>query len=1113
MPIYTSDVKKTGDAEVHHAGTGATINNKFVFVGSGNNGVQARSNIAFTLGETGEAVPTGTDAYVVSLTNGELKLNSGNAVASGKVVTISFWGIAAGLNKDAGKGFTAVSEDTPEDGDNLVVQTAASSDSSFSSPSAVPVKWKKSTTTLDPAAFSDLTVNGTIQGAVGDWARYSGGAQNENADGALKLAAYKITFKTAASNLIRLNSIGGSNGADHKFLYDLKVIIEDHDDETTSKVASRESLTLQIDKDSTSHPSTAKFSFVAGDAATEVANIDESGGMTIAGDLTVSGNDIQGSAGGTAITFDGSGRTEIVNDLTVSGALIPSSVIGCANKSGNNQAGQALTIKGGAGTGTGVGGSVVIQVADGGTSGTSVNSHATAVTIADDKKTTFAGNVSITGNIVDSLTVANDLTEFTSANTGDPLIRIKNTTNDAASARLQFFKDRNGAHGADDDVIGTILFTSEDSVGNGTNYSEITSDIRDSADGGETSRMTFKVAANTASPLYQGIQIRGSTVTVGKVDIDLGLHSSSLVTVAGDLQVTGNDIKQDDGTTCITLGTANSVTANGNVGIAGALHTAGPLTTGVSTQHKILGTLETGELKVLGAAKQVTLTGIDSVNFTTDEELFLLAFRNSEELSGANSHATGYIKLIATEGFSYANNNAGSRLEFWLNDIGTAAPKRKYLFGENELVIRQHSTDNTKIPKISLRYHKTDGIAAGDDIGQIEWYGSESANDDSEGRMGYIFVEASQAFTNSHRGAKMKFGVASDNASDATNKMVLDQGGNLQIDGDLTVSGNDINCDTFRGTGLYSTGALTLQAAQGLSMNLGADEEFEIKDDGVTKFTFDTDDTPSLDVVGDFTIAAIRRSGQTDGEILLNTGDAASASGSGVVRFGNMGSYPIIADVSGYVDNGSNTLSVNVNISAGADSHDSNARLAVGESSAGRQTDRGLPGRSSWYGHTFEYNNAQDKSFIYSYYGNSHKDLAMTIPLTQGTTPNITMEGTTTLKAGFVAKGIGNFDHVAAGFTNHGDSGTGTNPSTVTTKAWIYAKNTGASSRAELWVKDGNGNTTNISPHNEEGEWEYFSRNTKTGKHVRVNMEKMIRKLEEVTGESFMEEWYEDPEE
>ena len=61
-----------------------------------------------------------------------------------------------------------------------------------------------------------------------------------------------------------------------------------------------------------------------------------------------------------------------------------------------------------------------------------------------------------------------------------------------------------------------------------------------------------------------------------------------------------------------------------------------------------------------------------------------------------------------------------------------------------------------------------------------------------------------------------------------------------------------------------------------------------------------------------------------------------------------------------------------------------------------------------------------------------------------------------------------------------------------------------------MFVRDESGNVTQISPHNPEGEWQYFSRNTKTGKVVRVNMEKMIRKLEEITGESFMEEWYED---
>lgn len=52
--------------------------------------------------------------------------------------------------------------------------------------------------------------------------------------------------------------------------------------------------------------------------------------------------------------------------------------------SGTDVAGTATTIKGGAGTGTGAGGSIVFQTADGGSTGSSVNAHATAMTIADD---------------------------------------------------------------------------------------------------------------------------------------------------------------------------------------------------------------------------------------------------------------------------------------------------------------------------------------------------------------------------------------------------------------------------------------------------------------------------------------------------------------------------------------------------------------------------------------------------------------------------------------------------------------------------------------------------------------------------------------------------------
>lgn len=77
----------------------------------------------------------------------------------------------------------------------------------------------------------------------------------------------------------------------------------------------------------------------------------------------------------------------------------------------------------------------------------------------------------------------------------------------------------------------------------------------------------------------------------------------------------------------------------------------------------------------------------------------------------------------------------------------------------------------------------------------------------------------------------------------------------------------------------------------------------------------------------------------------------------------------------------------------------------------------------------------------------------------------------------------------------------GSDPATDSGVGYIYAK--GAT--AELFVKDGAGNITQISPHSNEGDWVYYSENVKTGKRVKVNMEKMIRRLEEITGETFFE--------
>ena len=78
----------------------------------------------------------------------------------------------------------------------------------------------------------------------------------------------------------------------------------------------------------------------------------------------------------------------------------------------------------------------------------------------------------------------------------------------------------------------------------------------------------------------------------------------------------------------------------------------------------------------------------------------------------------------------------------------------------------------------------------------------------------------------------------------------------------------------------------------------------------------------------------------------------------------------------------------------------------------------------------------------------------------------------------------------------------GADPAVRTNFAHVYAKDD--SGVAEVYVQDESGNVTKISPHNEEGDWEYFSRNKITGKTIRINMEHFVKRMEEITGEVFI---------
>ena len=127
-----------------------------------------------------------------------------------------------------------------------------------------------------------------------------------------------------------------------------------------------------------------------------------------------------------------------------------------------------------------------------------------------------------------------DAVTFQSANTDDPIVTIKNTsngTNDAAS--LVFIKDR-----ADNDVaqgtnLAEIYFKGEDSAQNAQEYGRIISEIDVSTNGQESGSLKLGVANHDGGNGY-GLALVGGSAN-DEVDVTIGLGGDSITTIAGTL--------------------------------------------------------------------------------------------------------------------------------------------------------------------------------------------------------------------------------------------------------------------------------------------------------------------------------------------------------------------------------------------------------------------------------------------------------------------------------------------------------------------------------------------------------------------------------------------------
>lgn len=177
-------------------------------------------------------------------------------------------------------------------------------------------------------------------------------------------------------------------------------------------------------------------------------------------------------------------------------------------------------------------------------------------------------------------TITQDTVTFTSANSTDPLIEIKNTTDDTNGARLRFSKDK-GSAGADGDIIGNIEFIGDDAGQVQTTFAKIVAQVSEADNTDEAGKLSLYVAESdgTTTTLTAGLVLEGEHATDGEVDVTIGAGASSTVTIPGSIDLAGDiDIDGTTETDALTIG-GTTVAAAGTTNIT----TLGTITTGVWT--------------------------------------------------------------------------------------------------------------------------------------------------------------------------------------------------------------------------------------------------------------------------------------------------------------------------------------------------------------------------------------------------------------------------------------------------------------------------------------------------------------------------------------------------
>jgi hypothetical protein len=154
------------------------------------------------------------------------------------------------------------------------------------------------------------------------------------------------------------------------------------------------------------------------------------------------------------------------------------------------------------------------------------------LSIADDGDATFSAELNIVGAL--KIEPPSDVVDCS--------LTLKSTfdgTVDNYIAGVILFQKEKDEAGANNDLLGTILFKGVNSAEDGQDYAQIQSHISEAGDGDEAGKLTLDVHASdgSSSSMINGLTLEGASDAAGVVNVTIGAGAASMTTIAGNLNI------------------------------------------------------------------------------------------------------------------------------------------------------------------------------------------------------------------------------------------------------------------------------------------------------------------------------------------------------------------------------------------------------------------------------------------------------------------------------------------------------------------------------------------------------------------------------------------------